>query len=548
MQQPINNSIIMPNKFSDLTRIVNSAFPNFLNTIKKLKQANKNIKLENFCDLIRKYNLKDALIAIARTSQHTFHRNDDFNYTLLARDGSVLTNMYSLALLAHFFIISNANDRNRPKISEKALANVVYLSRVVTSNIKQPLISTENILAQLIKEQVSIQLPFLNKIARNFVMFSKILNSNDFIKEYGSSAPKDLNTIFEENTGLTLKDYFENAFIIFCWTKHQDILLDEKYFASIANFEQLFSIEKLMLVINFLKTTYKEYNNLHTKNPLINVLQIKPIIEFDDKRGYKYVIPNISFYLEKVYNNIFYDFEAFYESKSEKEKLSFRAYFGFIFQEYIGFLLKDRFKDCGIILPEITYKKANSPAKFVDWILDYKDKYYLIEVKSKTVPLEYIYNKKLEDYYKAKIIPEIIKFYNKVTKDINHSKLAFLKKKKNVLILLFKDMPLINSSIIKDLIIKNIKDDDDLINSINNNEILLMDCEEFEYIVEAIYKNLDIELLYQSITDDPSKNLIQIINEQCPEITVNESLMNIYNDVFGFIEQYNPHTKNETFI
>ena len=122
--------------------------------------------------------------------------------------------MYSLALLAHFFIISNANDRNRPKISEKALANVVYLSRVVTSNIKQPLISTENILAQLIKEQVSIQLPFLNKIARNFVMFSKILNSNDFIKEYGSSAPKDLNTIFEENTGLTLKDYFENAFIL----------------------------------------------------------------------------------------------------------------------------------------------------------------------------------------------------------------------------------------------------------------------------------------------------------------------------------------------
>ena len=150
---------------------------------------------------------------------------------------------------------------------------------------------------------------------------------------------------------------------MFAWTKYQDIFIDEQYVSSVKVLEKIIEKEKLFLCFDFLKTSYEEYKKLAIEKPYINILTIKPIIEFDDKRDRKCVIPNISCFLEKVYNNLFFDFEKFYELKSEENKKNFRTFFGFIYQEYIGILLKKRFADNGEIIPEISYKKNKTKSE-----------------------------------------------------------------------------------------------------------------------------------------------------------------------------------------
>lgn len=529
-----------PYELSILYQKVNSRLKNSFNLMRK-KQ--KEISIIDFCKEIKNYNLKDTLISIAKVSQSTFHQKKSFEYALKGKDNEYLTNMYSLAKLAHLCLISEANDNKHQKLSEDILANTIYLSRLCCTDLEEEIISRENILSKLIKEQIYFQLPVDSKVARSYIMFSKILNNEKLITNYGTQIPCDINTIFEQNTGLTINEYFNYALVIFAWTKHQDILIDEKYFRSISAFKEIIPKDKLYLFFNFLKASYNEYRTLSKSKPYINILNFKPIIEFNDKRKHKYVIPNISCFLEKIYNNLYFDFENFYELKSEKERQIFRSCFGFIYQEYIGLLLKERFSSSGKIKPELSYKKNGTIAKFTDWILEHNGTNYLIEVKAKSIPLKYIYETNIEEYYIKTIIPEIEKFYEKVTIDINKQELQFLKAKKIVPILLFKDIPMINSPITKHLITKNIRNNHKLVTSIENNEIILMNCDEFEYAIEAIFNNVDIVDVFKTTNNDITKGSIQVMQEKVKAPIQNQYLSKIYNEIFDtFLEGIKENT------
>ena len=299
--------------------------------------------------------------------------------------------------------------------------------------------------------------------------------------------------------------------------------------------------------MEYLSASYDDYKQLASDSVSINPLYQKPIIKFDDKRFGKYTCPNLSIFLEKCWNGLFYDAEKYYKENLQKNPNdTIREIFGYIFEEYIGILIKETLSNA-TIYPEITYIKKKNQFHFFDWIIEIERnetrEYYLIEVKSSEVPNRYCYDEQLNNYYKQDVIKRINKGIQKLSDIENVEELSFLKGKKIYPIFIFKDLPFVNSTVINDLLISCSENYQELCTKIKNNELYIFNVDSFENFIEMMKdETFNIEWLFNEQKDKPNENLNSIMQKKYGSTLLRNSyLETIFNEIFKSLipEDYN---------
>lgn len=527
-----------------------------LRSLFKTYNTENSLPLEVFYDTLRKYNLKDALQVITILSQMIYRENPTYHnfrpFGLICKNGEMLTTMSILADLTYHFILSGANDRNNSKISNKAFFNGITLSRLChyhldTQKFNEKNFNIYNLLQILAKEQGQMQLPIIPALARNFIMFEVIAKGND-LYEKRPNLSKSIFTKFEESLIVTYKEYFQITFLIFAFVLYDKrTVLDPKILADLDVKHNVFTLDKISQVLEYLSASYDDYKQLASDSVSINPLYQKPIIKFDDKRFGKYTCPNLSIFLEKCWNGLFYDAEKYYKENLQKNPNdTIREIFGYIFEEYVGILIKETLSNA-TIYPEITYIKKKNQFHFFDWIIELErnktKEYYLIEVKSAEVPNRYCYDEQLNNYYKQDVIKRINKGIQKLSDIENVEELSFLKGKKNYPIFIFKDLPFVNSTVINDLLISCSEDYQELCTKIKNNELYIFNVDSFENFIEMMKdETFNIEWLFNEQKDKPNENLNSIMQKKYGSTLLRNSyLETIFNEIFKSLipEDYN---------
>ncbi len=527
-----------------------------LRSLFKTYNTENSLPLEVFYDTLRKYNLKDALQVITILSQMIYRENPTYHnfrpFGLICKNGEMLTTMSILADLTYHFILSGANDRNNSKISNKAFFNGITLSRLChyhldTQKFNEKNFNIYNLLQILAKEQGQMQLPIIPALARNFIMFEIIAKGKD-LYEKRPNLSKSIFTKFEESLIVTYKEYFQITFLIFAFVLYDKrTVLDPKILTDLDVKHNVFTLDKISQVLEYLSASYDDYKQLASDSVSINPLYQKPIIKFDDKRFGKYTCPNLSIFLEKCWNGLFYDAEKYYKENLQKNPNdTIREIFGYIFEEYIGILIKETLSNA-TIYPEITYIKKKNQFHFFDWIIELErnktKEYYLIEVKSSEVPNRYCYDEQLNDYYKQDVIKRINKGIQKLSDIENVEELSFLKGKKIYPIFIFKDLPFVNSTVINDLLISCSEDYQELCTKIKNNELYIFNVDSFESFIEMMKnETFNIEWLFNEQKDKPNENLNSIMQKKYGSTLLRNSyLETIFNEIFKNLipEDYN---------
>lgn len=527
-----------------------------LRSLFKTYNTENSLPLEVFYDTLRKYNLKDALQVITILSQMIYRENPTYHnfrpFGLIYKNGEMLTTMSILADLTYHFILSGANDRNNSKISNKAFFNGITLSRLChyhldTQKFNEKNFNIYNLLQILAKEQGQMQLPIIPALARNFIMFEIIAKGKD-LYEKRPNLSKSIFTKFEESLIVTYKEYFQITFLIFAFVLYDKrTVLDPKILADLDVKHNVFTLDKISQILEYLSASYDDYKQLASDSVSINPLYQKPIIKFDDKRFGKYTCPNLSIFLEKCWNGLFYDAEKYYKENLQKNPNdTIREIFGYIFEEYIGILIKETLSNA-TIYPEITYIKKKNQFHFFDWIIEIERnetrEYYLIEVKSSEVPNRYCYDEQLNNYYKQDVIKRINKGIQKLSDIENVEELSFLKGKKIYPIFIFKDLPFVNSTVINDLLISCSEDYQELCTKIKNNEVYIFNVDSFENFIEMMKdETFNIEWLFNEQKDKPNENLNSIMQKKYGSTLLRNSyLETIFNEIFKSLipEDYN---------
>ena len=527
-----------------------------LRSLFKTYNTENSLPLEVFYDTLRKYNLKDALQVITILSQMIYRENPTYHnfrpFGLICKNGEMLTTMSILADLTYHFILSGANDRNNSKISNKAFFNGITLSRLChyhldTQKFNEKNFNIYNLLQILAKEQGQMQLPIIPALARNLIMFEIIAKGKD-LYEKRPNLSKSIFTKFEESLIVTYKEYFQITFLIFAFVLYDKrTVLDPKILADLDVKHNVFTLDKISQILEYLSASYDDYKQLASDSVSINPLYQKPIIKFDDKRFGKYTCPNLSIFLEKCWNGLFYDAEKYYKENLQKNPNdTIREIFGYIFEEYIGILIKETLSNA-TIYPEITYIKKKNQFHFFDWIIEIERnetrEYYLIEVKSSEVPNRYCYDEQLNNYYKQDVIKRINKGIQKLSDIENVEELSFLKGKKIYPIFIFKDLPFVNSTVINDLLISCSEDYQELCTKIKNNELYIFNVDSFENFIEMMKdETFNIEWLFNEQKDKPNENLNSIMQKKYGSTLLRNSyLETIFNEIFKSLipEDYN---------
>lgn len=476
----------------------------------KLRQKADGDKLKEqaILDELKKYNLKDALISIGKIYQSMYHSIKQKDIRVFAGkhpNFDFLLRVDSLTKLAHLFIKSGANDYKRNLISKNMDANITWLNVIISNHCEEKIpINNEtvlNYLCILYYEQIELQKSIKNSMCRNYLIYEE---------EFGE--------LFKNFTKLTLQEYFYLCFILIVYLNTNYPYFYKNDLLNIVKGGKipLCSDSLFANFIDFLSIDYKTYREKIKSSNNFMPIQQYPIIKTTQFGNEFCMVPVPPYLIEKVYNGIFFDFENMYSSK-----IKFREKFGLVFEKYVGKFIQYYATNANILSEkQVSYIKNKSDAYFTDWTVIEKDIVYAIEVKSISMPLCDVYNITTEDFVKK----HILKAYKQIITKINDvdmcEELSFLKDKKIVPIIVFRNVPYINSKIFYSMGIENILENhikkcpkDEFIKKyLQEKNIYTFNIDEFE--MYWINRNLfSINALFETISKDSSESIDSLMKQ-----------------------------------
>ncbi len=491
------------------------------------KHQELTLKEEDLANTLGSYNLRNGLETLGDLSRKAFFIEKGSSKSLglggYRDDSGVFVTQFALSYLCNILLISRANDWKKKLVSDKE--NSLLLLNMYSNLLVQPKLDEEKIknegdetiasmFVRMSFEQFEYQFEPDSMIARNMVMFTEILQKHQ-PKKFS-----ELNTIFEKETSLSIKEYYMYGIFIFACLQDTSLFSETRMVgAKIEGFEDYFTIEKLDKFIGLVSADYKTIRELdkelnknldpiNTKNRL-NPLKIFPIIKTDKtERGFPYVVPNIINFLFKSFDGVYWWFDHYFQLQGKIE--DYRTYFGSIFEDYVGLVLKDIYGESEV-LPEISYKKG----KFTDWVVEKNETVYLFEAKSYQFSLPTLQTGDIERIIgevRKKIVQAIKQVYERSLDIEKYSELSHLRGKKIVPVIVFLDIPLVSSSAYKTLIKRelDILEQDDKYKGIANFNFNLLNIDELEQYAYAS-DIAPLEAIFDSIKGRFDKGFISEI-------------------------------------
>jgi hypothetical protein len=481
---------------------------------------------EDFKEVLRRYNLRDGLITLGQISNLLFDIKKQRNEPYCDPNTGVIITQFALAYLANILLISGANDYKSKYISQKdnllTLCNSYsncLIDHILIKN--EELVNQDDLRSFMIRihsEQIEYQFSPAYMISRTVIMFNEIaqnIQPNKF---------ESLSKIFEKETGLSLFDYLYLCFIIFAAShKTATFSIRSIVAGNIPQLKDLLVEEKVTKILNILKADYKTFrveDTIQNKNlnPIFtktrfNPLLIYPIIETDAKHsGDPYVIPNVIAFLRKSFGGLYWWFHRYFETQGRQQ--DFHNYFGYIFQEYVGKILKNIYGE-NTVQGEIIY---GNNLKFIDWWVEKGNKIYLFEAKANQFRLlsKQTGDRKIiiKNEIETKVVDAISQVYKRIQDIPKYEELKKFQGKQIIPIIVFMDMPFISTPLyapwIKEALMKQEKKMQ--ITGLANYQIFLMDIEELELYDECA-DIIGLDDIFLKLRDNIEEGFLSILSK-----------------------------------
>ena len=496
-------------------------------------------------EVLRRYNLRDGLILLGRVSVRAFNdKSENVIGKASVRDPAtgVFITQFALAYLANALITSGSNDYKSKQISNKenllVLLNI-YSNCLVFPEIKRKdgeTVTKKDFASTMVRmygEQFEYQFDFMQFIARTIVIFMDVIDT----------VPPDkfepLNTIFERETGLTFRDYF--ILVLGVWAVSQQTGTFRKGAlteAQIPSMQDAFTDEKVSNLLKILSVDYKQFREedesaneklepVFTKTRF-NPLLVYPIIKTDVANGDPYVVPNTLAFLKRGYGGLYWWFHRYFENDGKQQ--DFRNYFGGVFEQYVGRILKNAYGEQEVH-PEISYPKG----KFIDWWVERNGTIYLFEAKAyqfalptkQTGDIEFVAKE-----VKSKIVKTIKQVHKRLSEVDTYDELAVFRNKKIVPVVVFMEIPLVSGHLYKELIdeeLRALEQGEENLRGITDAKIHFINIEELEYYAAAVDK-IPIEDVFAKYENDMREGFTSIVHKELGRSPKNEYLSKVYDD------------------
>jgi len=416
------------------------------------KEMESEVTETQFCQALKGYKLEESLLLLGRLSAKLYDNKFlEDGYWKKVSTGFIIhkeTEQYitdfAIEYISNLFLISGANGYKSLSLADKS--NIIGVFGVYFNQVVRPK-KVENLASLLVPmslKQLSSQKDFHDVFTRQFIMFQEIHS------ESSRENKMDLIKIMKEKTGLTLEEYFKLSFFVFAK------VLSDPYFrleaftdSKLSRNTELLSREKVTNLLNLLAATPEEirvldrkYNNKlceeHTLSRY-NPLWEKPIIKLAKN---SYVVPSLSSYVKGAFKGIYWLFE-------NADKPEFRKYFGSLFENYVGRVLKDIYGE-EKVCPGIKYGTKRDSREFYDWIVELPDSLILIEAKSYQFPLPTLQTGEpslVEKEVSKKIVETIRQMFDRKQDIEKYDGLQRFRKKKITCLAIYYDIPFVSTDI-----------------------------------------------------------------------------------------------------
>jgi hypothetical protein len=513
-----------------------------------MNKAEGTITEDEFLAILKRYSLRQGLIAIGQVSSALFSSKSENKISQGGyRDpvtGAFVT-QFSLAYLANALLVSGANDYKYKKLITQR-KNFIALNNIYSNGLVIPEtyrdhnipLTEDEFLSSIIRmhtEQLEAQfLPAL-LVSRSIVIFTEVIN------EVLPSKSEELSVIFERETGLNIKEYFFLVMAVFACAKKTATFRKENLTeAAIPSLRAVLTDQKVTSFIKMLSADYWTFRRLDeemnstfseniTKNRF-NPLQVYPIIKTDLYETDQYVVPNIIFSLRKGFEGIYWWFHKYFEDRNEHRE--FRKYFGEVFELYAGRILNNIY-GTDKVKAGITYTKNKSSAQFFDWWVKTWWKVYLFEIKSYQFPLATKQSGEIELLKKeirTKVVGSIRQVYERIADIPHHSELSIFRRKKLIPIIVFMNIPLVSSSIYKNIILEELNSlEQQGFKGITKMKVYLCNINELE-LYQSVSKKIPLEKVFKKYENNPREGFHSVVARVAKGILRNEYLDNIFKD------------------
>ena len=503
------------------------------------------ITQEELFNAIKAYKLNEALEQFAIISKKIFDNAYPKEWQRIGRVGvrhpsDIILTQFAIEYLASAMILSGSNDWKSESIRNRD--NLLGLFNIYHNYLIQEVSAKSEITSLLVPmyfQQFVSQAEPKDVFTRQWYLVDKIN-----LRLEGNSTFDNLNDVFLKEVGITILEYTKLCFVIFAaLVTFPRFNIGKLTGANITSLNDVLSAEKMSIFLNLISAdyaTFRDLDNSLNKNldpkytkTRFNPLWIKPIVKLGEN---DYLAPSMTAYMTSTFKGFFWWFDTYFRKHSNKKASDFRKYFGELFEEYVGDILKDIYGEYKVS-PQIPYDIKKSGRLFFDWIVTTEKKIFLFETKGYQFPLEVLQKGDPENIRKEvvnKIIYTIVQRYRRIQDIETFEELRHLRGKNLVPIAVFYDIPLVSTPMYQKNIkaaLENLENNYPGIKCFQYGMLSIEELEDYYYVADKI--DIDIPLLEANknaatgfraelgkITNNqPRKNLLdRAFNEYCSEV------------------------------
>ncbi len=460
----------------------------------------------DFFNAIKAYKLDEALEQFGIISKKIFGDEYPKEWRRMGRGGiehpsEVFITQFAIEYLSSAMILSGSN--NWKSMSIKNKDNMLGLFMLYQNGLVQEVSAKSGITSLLVPmyfQQFVSQADPKDVFTRQWYMFYKVgsrLEGEDF---------KNLNDVFLKENNISILEYTKLCFVIFATIiTFPRFNIGKLTGANIKGLNGVLSEGKMSSFLNLLSADYEAFRKLdHQLNKNLdpkytkmrfNPLWLKPIVKMGQN---DFLAPSFTSYMTASFKFIFWWFDTYFRKESRIKGDDFRSYFGSLFEEYTGDVIKDIYTT-EKVSPQIVYGTKKLGGLFFDWIVTTENKTFLFETKGYRFPLEVLQKgepEKIRREVVNKIIYTIVQMYKRVEDVESFEELKHLRGKNLIPIAVFYDIPLISTPMYLENIQPALENLENTYKGIKDFKYYLMSIEELEdyyYVADKV----DIDVLLQ---------------------------------------------------